>query len=301
MTQADRAPTEAVPVTQCRQSETVDTLPAQAAAVEKPVAEAAGAEPVAADRAEPVSEQPMQPAAAETLPEILTTEDVAAPTRSTRSRLLLPERTEAASRNARSGRGRDHRNAGRRTGAAAETSHQARAPCCRETDAEKSCRREARCETREEAASQAGRKARTGKAKAAAGSGGQSAADARRGATDGSAAGKTARQGQKRHERDRRGNAAVSNYPGKVMAKLRRAARGIPRGARLRAQRDVQVGFVVNASGGVGGVRIVQSSGSPDLDRAALDTVRRAAPFPPIPGDAGRSSWRFTLPLGLAR
>ena len=85
------------------------------------------------------------------------------------------------------------------------------------------------------------------------------------------------------------------------MAKLRRAARGISRGARMKAQRDVHIAFVVNASGGPGGIRIVQSSGSAALDQAALDTVARAAPFPPIPPEAKRSSWRFTLPLGVAR
>ena len=55
------------------------------------------------------------------------------------------------------------------------------------------------------------------------------------------------------------------------------------------------------AGGGVGGVRIVRSSGSPVLDKAALETVRRAAPFPAIPESAGRSNWPFTVPLAFAR
>ena len=92
----------------------------------------------------------------------------------------------------------------------------------------------------------------------------------------------------------------MSNYPGKVLAKLRRAMRGISRGVRAKAQNDVHVSFVVDAAGGVGGVRVVQSSGSPELDRAAVEMVHRAAPFPPIPPEAGRASWQFTLPLGVA-
>ena len=56
--------------------------------------------------------------------------------------------------------------------------------------------------------------------------------------------------------------------------------------------------IVVDAGGGVGGIRVIRSSGSPELDQAALAVVRRAAPFPPIPPQAGRSSWAFTLPLG---
>lgn len=135
--------------------------------------------------------------------------------------------------------------------------------------------------------------------KTKAGNGGQNPVDAKRGAPDGEARGNTTAKSKGKSSSV--GNAAVSNYPGKVLAKLRRSLRGIPRSAISRARNDVQVSFVVNASGGVGSVRISRSSGSPELDSAALAVVRRAAPFPPIPSEAGRSSWQFTLPLGLAR
>lgn len=46
-----------------------------------------------------------------------------------------------------------------------------------------------------------------------------------------------------------------------------------------------RVGFSVARSGGLGGVRLTASSGSPALDAAALAAVRRAAPFPPVPDD----------------
>lgn len=132
-----------------------------------------------------------------------------------------------------------------------------------------------------------------------AGNGGQSQGDAKRGVADGEAKGTTT--AKSKGKASSVGNAAVSNYPGKVLAKLRRSLRGIPRSAISRARNDVQVSFVVSASGGVGSVRISRSSGSPELDSAALAVVRRAAPFPPIPPEAGRLSWQFTLPLGLAR
>ncbi|UVK36509.1 TonB family protein [Mesorhizobium sp. AR10] len=135
--------------------------------------------------------------------------------------------------------------------------------------------------------------------KVRAGSGGQNEADAKRGVAEGETEGKTATRSQ--GGKSGVGNASVSNYPGKVAAKLRRAVRGIPRSARAKARNDVQVSFTVNANGGVGGIRVARSSGSPELDAAALAVVRRAAPFPPIPADAGRSSWAFALPLGLAR
>jgi protein TonB len=97
------------------------------------------------------------------------------------------------------------------------------------------------------------------------------------------------------------GNAAVSNYPGKIVRKLRRALR-YPRGAGSRRLHGVaEVRFVVSAGGGVGGIHLVASSGSPVLDKAALEAVRRAAPFPPIPAEAGRSNWPFTVPLAFVR
>lgn len=135
---------------------------------------------------------------------------------------------------------------------------------------------------------------------AKAGSGGSGQADTRKGEADGAADGTTTTKG-KNGSGSTAGNAAVSNYPGKVLAKLRRALRGISTGIRAKAQYDVHVSFIVDATGGVGGLRVVQSSGSPELDSAAVEMVRRAAPFPPIPPEAGRSSWQFTLPLGLAR
>ncbi|TJW31536.1 MAG: TonB family protein, partial [Mesorhizobium sp.] len=137
------------------------------------------------------------------------------------------------------------------------------------------------------------------KPKAKAGSGGQNEADARRGVADGQTEGGTASRSQ--GGKSAVGNASASNYPGKVAARLRRASRGISSSARAKARNDVQVSFTIDANGGVGGVRIARSSGSPELDEAALAIIRRAAPFPPIPADTGRSSWSFSLPLGLAR
>ncbi|KQZ98489.1 hypothetical protein ASD64_16100 [Mesorhizobium sp. Root157] len=136
------------------------------------------------------------------------------------------------------------------------------------------------------------------KEETAAGSGGKNQADSKRGVVDGDAQGKSA-SAAKKGASSSAGNAAVSNYPGKVAAKLRRAVRSISRSARSKASRDVHVAFVVNAGGSVGGVSVVHSSGSPELDQAAIAMVRRAAPFPPIPPEAGRSNWAFTLPLGV--
>jgi protein TonB len=135
----------------------------------------------------------------------------------------------------------------------------------------------------------------------AAGSGGNAKADARRGEADGQADGKTAARSKGGSRQSAAGNAAVSNYPGKIVSKLRRALRYPAEAKRKKLRGEVQVAFTVSAGGGIGGVRVVASSGSPVLDKAAVETVRRAAPFPAIPEGAGRSSWPFTVPLAFTR
>ncbi|MGE0501848.1 MAG: TonB family protein [Rhizobiaceae bacterium] len=136
------------------------------------------------------------------------------------------------------------------------------------------------------------------KARSKAGSGGNNAGDARRGAADGEASGTTAAAGKK-GKTSTAGNASVSNYPGKVVSKLRRALRYPAEARAKRLKGEVQVAFTVSANGSVGGIRVVRSSGSPVLDKAAIDTVRRAAPFPAIPD--GRANWPFTVPLAFVR
>lgn len=129
-------------------------------------------------------------------------------------------------------------------------------------------------------------------AKTSAGNGGEQTANSLRGASKGAKAAK---------KQTRAGNTAVSNYPGKVASKLRRALR-YPRAAQKdRLKGQAVVSFTVAANGSVGSVRIARSSGSPILDKAALEAVRRAAPFSPIPAAAGRSSWRFSVPLAFKR
>lgn len=97
------------------------------------------------------------------------------------------------------------------------------------------------------------------------------------------------------------GNAAVSNYSGKVRAKLNRAFRYPAAAKREGLRGTAQVRFTVSASGAVSGVRIARSAGSSVLDQAALETVHRASPFPDIPDAAGRSTWTFTIPLAFTR
>lgn len=83
-----------------------------------------------------------------------------------------------------------------------------------------------------------------------------------------------------------KGTAKVSaaSYAKSVMKKVRgtKKKKGAGRGS-------VTVGFTVAKDGGLASVKVLQSSGNADLDRIALDHIRRSAPFPPPPEGVGRN------------
>jgi protein TonB len=135
-----------------------------------------------------------------------------------------------------------------------------------------------------------------------AGDGGKQASTQKKGQTDGAEkAAASAATGAKASAAREAGNAAVDNYKGKVRRKLSRARR-YPAEARRQGLRGVaHVRFTVSSDGGLVSVSLTKSAGSPILDEAALDAVRRAAPFPPIPESAGRNSWVFDIPLDFRR
>ncbi|NBN62162.1 TonB family protein [Microvirga tunisiensis] len=95
------------------------------------------------------------------------------------------------------------------------------------------------------------------------------------------------------------GNAEVSNYPGLVSRALRRALYYPPSAKRRRLTGETLVSFVVAKGGAASSIRVARSSGVPELDEAALETVRRAAPFPAIPAAARRDTWTFTIPIAF--
>lgn len=131
-----------------------------------------------------------------------------------------------------------------------------------------------------------------------AGEKGDSKQAASKGQVDGSADVKTsALGGQKKGNASSAGNAAVSNYPGKIRSKINRSKRRVSGSGGGVAT----VSFTVSSSGQASGIRIARSSGQPELDQAALDAVRRAAPFPEIPDGAGRASWPFSVPIAFKR
>jgi periplasmic protein TonB len=70
-----------------------------------------------------------------------------------------------------------------------------------------------------------------------------------------------------------------------------------PAAERLGHTGDVKVSFTVDAGGSLARASIKSSSGYDELDNAALDAVRRAAPFPAIPAEAGRDNLALSITL----
>ena len=90
-----------------------------------------------------------------------------------------------------------------------------------------------------------------------------------------------------------RGSAAAAGYGDVVHRKIRRTRR-----ARVRDHGETVVVFSVAPSGQISQIGVATSSGSPRVDAAALDHVRRAAPFPPPPKGART---KFSVPISFRR
>ncbi len=91
------------------------------------------------------------------------------------------------------------------------------------------------------------------------------------------------------------GNASLSNYEGKVTAKIKRAFRYPSKAKRQGITGTAQVRFTISSSGVASGIRIVKSAGDPVLDQDAMATIARAGQFPKLPDGLG--SRVFTIPL----
>jgi protein TonB len=131
----------------------------------------------------------------------------------------------------------------------------------------------------------------------ASGNRGKNQTEARRGQADGQEKGDNRQASRGGSKNGEVGNAAVSNYPGKVRSKLARVARSV----RAKGRGEVVVAFAVGSNGSVRSARVARSSGVSAVDQAALQAIRKASPFPPIPQGAGRSSWEFSIPLAFMR
>ena len=130
----------------------------------------------------------------------------------------------------------------------------------------------------------------------ATGLGGSSQTNDARGAADGEE--RDAVISSKGKKQATEGNATESRYSGEVQKKLARANRRVSKTVQAKARNNARVAFVVMADGSIGDLQLAESSGSSELDEFALTLVRQQAPFPPIPPEAGRSSWLFKARIG---
>lgn len=129
---------------------------------------------------------------------------------------------------------------------------------------------------------------------------GRSREDQRRGTLGGLRDG-TAASSRSGRADEATGDAAATDYPGTIARKLNDALRYPAEAARRQVTGQARVQFVLDASGKVVSVEVIGSSGSDILDRAAIETVHRAAPFPPIPPETGRAEWPFNVTLAFGR
>lgn len=96
---------------------------------------------------------------------------------------------------------------------------------------------------------------------------------------------------------DAGGRAAVSSYFARIQAHLLRH-RVYPPEARASGVTGVaQVIFSLSRDGRVLSVSLARGSGHRVLDQAALDMVRRAAPYPPIPSEIAASRLEMGAPV----
>lgn len=88
-----------------------------------------------------------------------------------------------------------------------------------------------------------------------------------------------------------------AKWQSKVLAWLNRHKR-YPAAARARkASGSAQVGFSIDASGRVISTRVTRSSGDADLDREALETIRRSSPVPAPPSEIAKPRMSLTVPV----
>lgn len=84
-----------------------------------------------------------------------------------------------------------------------------------------------------------------------------------------------------------------------VRLRIEREKRYPSQARRRQIEGRVTLDFSLGAKGELRSCRVAQSSGNPDLDRAALEAVQRAAPFPPPPAGLGRGGLRLELTVAF--
>jgi periplasmic protein TonB len=91
-----------------------------------------------------------------------------------------------------------------------------------------------------------------------------------------------------------RRSSLLGSWGAEIRSRIERRKRAI-RGTSAGGTATVRL--MVAADGRLLGLALAQSSGSPELDQAALDAVRRAGRFGPAPAQLGLAQHAFALPI----
>lgn len=88
-----------------------------------------------------------------------------------------------------------------------------------------------------------------------------------------------------------------ASYRATISAILKRHKRYPSRALRRKQEGTVAITFIINKDGNLAGYRITDSSGHRLLDKAVEKMLKRAAPFPPFPGDMEQEFITLSLPV----
>ncbi len=92
---------------------------------------------------------------------------------------------------------------------------------------------------------------------------------------------------------------AKARFLAEVVGRIQRAKRYPAEARRAGAEGTARVEFVLSARGKVLSVRLAASSGHVSLDRESVSMIRRAAPYPRIPGELRLAEIKLALPLAF--
>jgi protein TonB len=95
----------------------------------------------------------------------------------------------------------------------------------------------------------------------------------------------------------------VANANARALARWQEEIRNViernKRAVNVSRRGTTQIAFSVDRTGHVVGTRIVTSSGSPALDEAAVDIIKRASQFPPPPAGLSGNQISISVPISF--
>ena len=82
---------------------------------------------------------------------------------------------------------------------------------------------------------------------------------------------------------------AMFRYQDVVKQRIEELRRYPSRAKRRGVEGETRIKFAISSNGLVQNIKIISASGSKRLDEEAVNTIRRASPFPPVPEEIDRS------------